>query len=464
MKRLFVCSLIIGALLFHGSCGKRDVDRTGLVKLSGKVYAMIATGPTAVEGLGANSGFVVGKKGVLVVDARYTGALANDLLRAIRSVTDAPIAYVVNTHYHPDHTWGNMVFKDQGAVIVSRPETREALLKYSPVYLEFYKARNEETYAMLGDVRIVAPDTVFGDEMDIDLGGVKVAIRFFGPSHTAGDAVVVVPKERVAFAGGILSNGYHPNMGDPGADFDNWVKTLGRLESLRVRYFVPGQGRVCGKEAVRAEKTYIETLRRECVAAIEKQKPIDQTAAAIVVPGTEEYLQPNIFPFNVQAVYRAEVPRVVKPPFTIDTPEEFEIQDGGGGPKAGMIRWGARNDLGYLEIEVRWNPTVRTEIIAQDIAEQVSRAVASGERRLGIEGTKRIDVGGEEAVTAYGPWQLKPEFGSLGGGRWEWAQVVSDGTLYSIQLATDAGNKPENDEKNMLFLESIARSFAVKRR
>jgi len=454
---------MIAALFLHAGCGKRDIDKTGLVKLSGKVYAMIATGPAPVEGLGANSGFVVGSKGVLVVDTRYTGALANELLAAIRAVTDAPIAYVVNTHYHPDHAWGNMVFKEQGAVIVSRPETREALIKYSPEYLEFYKARSEGAYAMLSDVRVVAPDTVFGDETEIDLGGVKVVLRFFGAAHTAGDAVVIIPKEKVAFTGGLLSNGYHPNLGDPGADFDNWITTLDRLGGMRVRHFVPGQGKVCGKDAVRAQKKYIETLRRECTAAIKKMTPLETAAASIAVPGADGYLQPNLFPFNVQAVYRFEIPRVTKPDFTLALPEGFQIIDGGGGPKMGRIRWSARNEAGYLEIEVQWKPTARGEVIPQDIAEQVAKYIESSERRLAIEGTRRMDIGGEEAVTSYGLWQVKPEFGSLGGGRWAWAQIVRDGRLYSIQLATDGGNIPSKDEANMVLLEKIAGSFTMKR-
>ena len=163
MKRPLMCSMLLVAVLGLVSCEKKDIKKTGLVKLSNQVYAMIANGPTAVEGLGANSGFVVGTKGVLVIDTRYTPALAYDLLKAIRSVTNAPILYAVNTHYHPDHTWGNSVFKEQGATIVAAPGTREELLKYSPVYLEYYRVHKPESFGMLVDVKVVAPDTVFRD-------------------------------------------------------------------------------------------------------------------------------------------------------------------------------------------------------------------------------------------------------------------------------------------------------------
>ena len=149
MKRMFALCVVAALLAAVSSCGKKSVDGTGLVKLSKNVYAMIATGPTAVEGLGANAGFVVGRDAVLVIDTRYTPALANEFLGAIRSVTNAPIKYVVNTHYHPDHVWGNEVFKAQGAIIMARPETREALEKYSPAYLEFYRERSKDSAELL---------------------------------------------------------------------------------------------------------------------------------------------------------------------------------------------------------------------------------------------------------------------------------------------------------------------------
>jgi glyoxylase-like metal-dependent hydrolase (beta-lactamase superfamily II) len=466
MKRLpapFFLFFLLGALVVSG-CGKKSPDATGLVKLTGRVYAMVASGPTAAEGLGANSGFVVGDDGVLVIDARYTPQLANELLKAIRSVTSAPVRYVVNTHYHPDHSWGNMVFKAQGAVIVARPETRDALRKYSPAYLEFYKERSADAYELLRDVRITAPDTTFGDETEIDLGGVKVALRYFGPAHTAGDCVVIVPKDKVAFVGGLLSNGYHPNMGDPGADFDKWIAALDRLRALKFAYVVPGQGKVCGAAELAAESRYIATIRNQCEQDIRRMVPLEQAVSTIVIPGAETYLQPNLLPFNVQAVYRREMMRVVQPDFAIDLPAEFQIADGGGTAKLGFIRWAAELKEGSLEIDTQWKVTSSREVIVQDVADVVARYSKTGNVDMKIEGSKRIDVGGEKAIASYGSWALKSAAGIPGRGVWTWTLVIRGDKIYSIRLVADAGGDRKGALENLAYLEKLASTFRVKPR
>jgi len=460
MKRLLLCFVLLGALIVPSSCQKR-VDRTGLVKLTKQVYAMIATGPTAVEGLGANSGFVVGRDGVLVIDGRYTPALANDLLKAIRSVTSAPIAYVVNTHYHPDHTWGNMVFKAQGAVIIACPGTREALTKYSPIYLEFYKERSKDAFEMLRDIEVSPPDTTVVDNQEIDLGGIKVVIRCLGPAHTVGDCVVIVPQGRIAFAGGLLSNGYHPNMGDPAADFDNWITVLDQLGRMNIKDVVPGQGKVCGREAFDVEKKYIVTLRNQCEQNIRRMVPLEQASSSIVIPGAEGYLQPNIFPFNVQAIYRRAIPEIVRPDFAFDMPAEFQIMDGGGNTKSGFIRWSMGRKGGSIEIETRWLPTARRELIPQDIAEEVAQHVAAGKSEMKIEGSTRIDIGGEQAVASYGTWKYRIETMLPGGGTWTWASVVRGDKLYSIRLATNVAVDQGAQKEAMDYLKKVAATFRI---
>jgi cyclase len=466
MKRLPALILplvLLGALVVAG-CGKKNLDATGLVKLTDRVYAMVASGPTAAEGLGANSGFVVGNDGVLVVDSRYTPKLAGDLLKAIRSVTSAPVRYVVNTHYHPDHAWGNMVFKAQGAVIVARSETRDALRKYSPAYLAFYKDHGADAYEMLRDVQVTAPDTTFGDETEIDLGGVKVVLRYFGPAHTAGDCVVIVPRDKVAFVGGLLSNGYHPNMGDPGADFDNWIAALDRLRASKFAYVVPGQGKVCGAGELAIESRYITTLRNQCEKDMQKMVPLEQAVSTIVIPGAEAYLQPNLLPFNVQAVYRREMIRVVQPDFAIDLPEEFKIADGGGSPKLGFIRWAAGLERGSLEIDTQWKVTSSREVIVQDVVDVVARYVQTGNVEMKIEGSKRIDVGGERAIASYGSWYSKEAAGIPGSGSWTWTLVIRGEKIYSIRLMADAGGDRKKAIENMAYLEKLASTFRIKPR
>jgi len=461
MKRFCIAAVLVAVIAISAGCERKDLGKTGLVKISKHTYAFIATGPTPVEGHGANSGFVVGSNGVLVVDSRYTPALANELLKAIRSVTAAPILYLVNTNYHPDHAWGNAVFKEQGALIIAGRGTREALIKYSPMYLDFYRERSRDAFELIRDVTVVPPDTTASDEATFDLGGIKVVLRCFWAAHTVGDVAVVVPRDRVLFTGGLAANGYHLNMADPTANYDNWFQTLDKLGNLGVRYVVPGQGKICGKEVLEADKRYIRTLREACIDDIKQLVPLERAAATVTIPGAERFLQPNLLPFNVQAVYRMEVPIVVKPDFVFDLPAEFLLMDGGGDPKLGMIRWAAESKEGYRELEVGWQTSSRPELIKQDVADRVAKYAQLAQRDMGIEGYTKIDVGGEEAIAAYGAWSFAREAQRMGTGRWMWAMALRNGKLYSIHLSTEARGEKATESANIEALKKIVATFRI---
>lgn len=454
---------LLAVLLAHVHCERAGMEKAGLVKVSDHVYAFVARGASAVEGLGANSGFVVGEEGVLVVDSRYTPSLARELLEAVRSVTGAPVRYLVNTHYHPDHTWGNSVFKDEGAVIIARPETRSELEFYSPVYMNYYKGNKPEAFERIKDVRVVLPDSTFREMLDLDLGGVDVVLHYFGPGHTAGDCIVAVPMDRVAFAGGLISNGYHPNLGDGGADFENWIEILGRLDAMDLRYIVPGQGWVCGPPILEKQEDYIQKLRVRCIEEIRRGGSAQEAALSINLPGTEGYQQANLLPFNVLAVYRNEIIDVVKPDFEFDLPEGFVINDGAVEGRGGRIGWLHDYGKGYMELEVQWQPTVRREVIVQDVYDRVSRYMSGDvELNMRVEGPRKINIDGEETVAAHGRWVFKRSAGKLGGGIWTWAMVIRNGTSYSIQLSTNAAGDVEREQANMKVLDQVASTFRIK--
>ena len=89
----WILAAVLAALLAAGCSRQDDIGGTGLIRLDEKVYALIAYGPSSTEGLGANSGFVVGSESVLVIDSRFSYSHARQLLAAIRSVTDLPVKY-----------------------------------------------------------------------------------------------------------------------------------------------------------------------------------------------------------------------------------------------------------------------------------------------------------------------------------------------------------------------------------
>jgi glyoxylase-like metal-dependent hydrolase (beta-lactamase superfamily II) len=441
-------------LLLVGCGGGPDLDRTGLIGITDHVYAFIAPGPSTGEGLGANSGFVVGSRGVLVVDARQTPALARELLEAVRSVTDAPVLYLVYTHYHPDHTWGASVFEDEGALLLACPGTGRLLEFYSPRYLEYYRQSAPDVFASMAEVRVEQPDSTVRDGEKIDLGGIEVVLRCVGPAHTAGDCLVAVPGEGVLFSGGLASNGYHPNLGDPDTDPENWLKVLENLGRKGYRYVIPGQGKVCGPEVLDTVAGYITELIGLCRGTIREGVPFDRAVREISVPGTSGLEQANILPFNIQACYRRYVLDVVRPPFGIDLQQGFTVIDGGGSTKAGRVLW--TGEGGRMEIEARWEPTSRGEIISQDIRDYMERYLRGRpSMRMDVEESRSVPVGGERALALHGAYREGPERVAVTTGFWTWVMLVREGTIYSFKLRAGDGESREVNIANLERLESL---------
>lgn len=453
MKAKLTLLLPIIALLSAG-CGGSDLDGPGLVRVSDHVYAFIAAGPSTEEGLGANAGFVAGSRGVLVVDARHTAEMARELLDAVRSVTDAPIRYLVYTHYHPDHSWGASPFAEEGALLLACPETGRLLEGRSPAYLEYYRQSAPRIYERLRGVRIEPPDSTVEDGATIELGGVEVVLRCAGPAHTAGDCLVAIPAERVIFSGGLVSNGYHPNLGDPDVDPEHWLEVLEEIGGGGYRHIVPGQGLVCGPAALDEVSAYITDLIGRCRDAIREGVPVARALQEISVPGASGLQQENIMLFNIQACYRREVLSIVRPPFDIDLPQNFFVDDGGGSTRSGRIH--ITGGGGLLQIETQWEPTSRSEIIIQDIEDHLARYTGKNPSlRMSTEGSKRLQVGGERALALHGSYAGGAGEGSASYGFWTWAMMVNEGTAYSFRLrAGDAESKEEN-LANLERLESI---------
>ena len=195
MKR---CTLTLAVLLglCCGSALAADPADFTLKKIGAGIYAAVA-----VDGgkAGSNAGFIVGDNGVVVVDTFVNPAVAQELLAEIRKVTNLPIRYVVNTHYHLDHTSGNGVFAEAGATIVAqrnlRPWLRTENLKFfGPNPKPEQKARVEA---------LVLPDLVYDQAVDIYLGSRLVQVRYM-LGHTGGDSVVLVPDANVVFGGDLI--------------------------------------------------------------------------------------------------------------------------------------------------------------------------------------------------------------------------------------------------------------------
>jgi cyclase len=219
------------------------------------VYAAI-DGPEHKSG--SNAGFVIGDNGVLVVDAFFTPDAAKSLIAEIRRLTPKPIRYVINTHYHIDHTGGDQVLRDAGAIIIAHKNVR-GWVRTNNINLvgdritPELKARIEA---------LPLPDLVTDKDLTVWLGSRKVAVRTV-LGHTGGDLTIFVPDAHVLFTGDMLWRRVPPNLID--GSVREWAATdtdfLAMPDAARTR-FVPGHGDVAEAKDVDEFRGYLLDVQR----------------------------------------------------------------------------------------------------------------------------------------------------------------------------------------------------------
>jgi cyclase len=280
--------------------------------IQGKVYKFekIADGVYyATGGSGSNNVVIVNDRDVLLVDDGTTPAAARALLADMKSITDKPVRYVVNTHFHYDHTDGNSVFPPD-VDIIGHEYVRTAILTFNvlnrepyttsqgtavPAQIESLKkqiadekdstrrtalgkqlATAQTNLEELKEVKPTPPNVTYTSKMVLYKGQREIDLLFLGRGHTGGDTVVFLPKERIVCTGDLMESRL-AYMGD--AFFDEWVTTLGELKKLDFGLVLPGHGAPFrDKGLITAFQSYLMDVTSQ-VANLRKQGASAEDAA-----------------------------------------------------------------------------------------------------------------------------------------------------------------------------------------
>ena len=219
------------------------------------VYAAI-DGPE--HKAGSNAGFVIGDDGVLVVDAFFNLDAARALVAEIRRLTPKPIRYVVNTHYHADHTGGDQALRDAGAIIIAHNNVR-GWVRTNNINL-FGDRITPELKARIEALPL--PDLTTDKDLTVWLGARKVVVRTV-LGHTGGDLTIAVPDAKVLFTGDMLWRKIAPNLID--GSVKEWMATdaaLAAMPDAAHTTYVPGHGDVADQSDMKDFNAYLRDLRR----------------------------------------------------------------------------------------------------------------------------------------------------------------------------------------------------------
>jgi glyoxylase-like metal-dependent hydrolase (beta-lactamase superfamily II) len=198
-----------------------------------------------------NTGIIVGDDAVLVADTQATPAMAQDVVRRIREVTDKPIKYVVLTHYHAVRVLGASGFNPQQ--IISSQDTRDLIVERGEQDKASEIGRFPRLFQNVETVPpgLTWPTMTFTGKMTLWLGKLEVQLLQLGRGHTKGDTVVWLPQDRVLLSGDLVEFDATPYAGD--AYFKDWPQTLANIAALKPTALVPGRGpALSGEEQVAA--------------------------------------------------------------------------------------------------------------------------------------------------------------------------------------------------------------------
>jgi cyclase len=257
MRNIFTIVLLATApALAQQDFSKVEIKVT---KVAGTVYML--------QGSGGNIGISVGDDGIVIVDDQFA-PLAPKIKAALKGITDKPIRFVLNTHYHGDHTGGNEVFSHD-APIIAQENVRKRLQTGT-------RARGRETPPAPKDA---LPIVTFNDRATVHLNGEDIRAVHFPHGHTDGDAVIEFTQSNVVHMGDDFFNGTFPFV-----DIENGGSVRGLIANVdtilnRIRddaKIIPGHGPLADKAALRAFSDMLKGTVAAVDAAIKSGKTLDQ--------------------------------------------------------------------------------------------------------------------------------------------------------------------------------------------
>jgi phosphoglycerate dehydrogenase-like enzyme/glyoxylase-like metal-dependent hydrolase (beta-lactamase superfamily II) len=325
---LRVSTVLLAYLLPGAALGADDLPRmkfTDVREVAPGVffrYSSISATDKNIPFGGCNNTWIVFEDYVVVFDANFPKE-AGDVLAAVRKTTDKPVRYVIDSHHHGDHAYGNAVFAKAGATVISQTHCAEWLRTKGAK--EFADAGRPPTGRKdIAGSFLKVPDLTFDDKLVLEDSKQRLELLFVGHCHTPGDCMAYLPKHKILCTGDACVNGAFNYMGH--SDSASWARNLEKLQQLDVKLICPGHGPLAHKDLLATQRRWFVELRREVKKGIAAGKDFKEIARGLDLPwykqwtGAEARNQGE----NVEHVYDELTGRIM--PW--DLTEDFGVYEG----------------------------------------------------------------------------------------------------------------------------------------
>ncbi len=259
------------SLIFMASPAAAQADPFAKVEI---VASDLGSGLYLLSGAGGNMGLSIGPDGAFLIDDQFA-PLGDKIKAAIAKLTDKPVRFIVNTHWHGDHTGGNEPFGEAGAVIVAHENVRKRMSVDS-----FSKAFNESTLAA---PPVALPIITFAESVTFHLNGQSIKVIHTRPAHTDGDAVIYFPDANVIHVGDLFFNGLYPFIDvESGGSIDGYVAVIDAiLLSIDDRTkIIPGHGPLATKAEFKVFRDMLADISLAVTALVAQKKSKEEVIAA----------------------------------------------------------------------------------------------------------------------------------------------------------------------------------------
>ena len=253
---------------------------TEIVELADGMYARLHENLT-------NAGIIIGDEGVMIIDSLRMPSFARDLKDDVKLITDKPIKYVLDTHAHWDHSWGNEEFPDSTIIGHKNCYLEMTDPDWNSEWRSKITSSNDPWSSEADLVNITPPNLTFETSMSIYIGGRELEILHLGKAHTSGDIFIHVPSEKLVFTGDVIQKERVPYLGDSYPN--DWLDTDDRVSELPINKFVSGHGDIGNHEDLMEARAFIHTLVGETKNTIKDGKGKDEAQNQVIDSMTSRF-------------------------------------------------------------------------------------------------------------------------------------------------------------------------------